>query len=103
MRAASGWLRPCLTLAIAALPLCLSSCAPGLIRESHVERLPFSLGGGPEDGDVSASGRWARATTRQRSAIPTFNAVEILCSRSQRTCVEALAGPTAGWILSSVR
>lgn len=57
-----------------------------------MRRLPFSLAGQPQDGFVSMSGRWARVTDSQRSALPLLNAVQIVCSRNQGTCIEAVAG-----------
>ncbi len=84
--------RWCLTVAAACLACVLAACAPGLIKEADVRRLPFSLLGDAQNGVVSASGRWTRATSHQRSAVATLNAVEIVCSQQRRTCVEALAG-----------
>jgi hypothetical protein len=78
--------------ALVALPLCLSNCGRGSVKQSDVRRLPFSLDGHPQDGFVSASGHWVRTTSRQRSGVPVLNAVQIVCSRNQGTCIEAVAG-----------
>lgn len=59
---------------------------------AEVRTLPKSVVLTGQDGKMLVvNGRWAVKTAPERSSLPSANAVQVVCSRSARTCTEILA------------